>query len=348
MPKKKKVANFHTEGHKRVKPLTYYFKKYGKVEEQRNASNGTAKEQSEPVFPRAPDPRKLPPAPARTYSEGILKAIRRDPDFSDKVKLLSEYEKYVEENYPPLSWEPNEQIYFKVRKEPFRMLGQVPAIVAYFGKSNEPFAAEPIDETTFLTRNEKQIGNAVKRLVEKTFPGAQLKYPIRVRREHRNREEVYVYDELLPAQILFMRHVEEGRIKDKKGRILSTTEVQGLSPEGGFLNQFDNILFGPSKDWKKNIPYYPGLVIKICGDYRHDLEDDHNTWAVVTKILDPYRYEVMQEGYGKKLILRDIDVKGIIGDYEHDFIGIGKERHEKEVKPLIVQALRKYLKEQEK
>jgi hypothetical protein len=346
MPKKKKAAGFHTEDHERVKPLTYYFKEYDKVEEQRNASNEIAREQGVPVFPAAPDPRGLPPAPARIYSEVILKAMRRDPDFSDKVKLLPEYEKYVEENYPPMSWiSRGNRLYFKIRKEPSKILGHVPAIVAY-SSNGEPFIAEPVSETTYLTRNEKLVKEAIKKFVKNIF-GTQLEYPIRVRKEVHEEEEVYVFDELVPAQDLFIQHVYEGLIKDEKGRILSDTEVQGKLPEGGFLNQFDNMLLGASKDWRENIPYYPGLVIKICGDYRQDLREDHNTWAVITKVLDPYRYEVMQEGSRKKLILRDTDVKGIVGDYEHDFIGIGKDRHEKEVKPLIEQALRKYLKEQE-
>jgi len=345
LPKRRKVIGFYTDDQKRIRPLTYYFEKYGTIEERREELKRKVDEQ-EPVFPMAPDPRKLPPAPARLYSEGLLKALRREPGIIpnvDNIKLLPEYEKYVEENYPPLSWDPEERIYFKVTRERSRILGEIPAIVAYYSKSNDRFLAEPgvIDGTTFLTRNEKQIGDAIKKLIERNF-GTELKYPIRVRREHRNGEEVYFYDELVPAQMLFMRHVEQGLIKDKKGRILSPTEVQGLPPEGGFLNRMDQMLLGTSKDWRENIPYYPGLVVKICGDYRQDLREDHNTWAVITKILDPYRYEVMQEGSGKKLILRDTDVKGIIGDYEHDFIGIGKERHEQEVKPLIEKALRKY------
>jgi len=325
-----------------MESLTNYFKKYNVPTMQERQVKGS----EELDFPMAPDPRKLPPAPARTYSEGLLKVMRRDPEIvpSGEVKLLPEYEKYVEENYPPMVWDPEGHIYFKIVKEHSKILGYVPAIVAYWASQDELLIVDPIDEITYLTRNEKFVGEAIKKLVERKF-GITLRYPIRVRREERNGDGVYVYDELIPATDLFMRHVEEGLIRDEKGRMLSDTEVQGKPPSGGFLNQFDNILLGPSKDWRENIPYYPGLVVKICGDYRPDLAKEHNTWAVITRVLDPYRYEVIQEETEKKLILRDTDVKGIIGDYKNDFIGLGRERHEREVKPLILKILRKYAKE---
>jgi hypothetical protein len=211
-------------------------------------------------FQRTSDPKKLPPAPARQYSEGLPKIAGKENvvelDITD-VDLLPEYQQYVEENYPPAVWD-------SVRRE------------------------------------------------------------------------------FVPALLLFDEHVEKGLIKDEKGRMLSPTEIRGLPPGGAFLNVSDRILLARAGKAGKNIPYYPGLVVKICGDYRPDLADDHNTWAVITKVLDPYRYEAVSERTGEKIILRDYDIKAIIGDYEHDYIGIGKDRHKREVKPLIEDVLREH------
>jgi len=48
---------------------------------------------------------------------------------------------------------------------------------------------------------------------------------------------------------------------------------------------------------------------------------------------------VVQECTGARLIVRDTDVKAIIGDAFHDYVGIGEERHRREVIPIIRKAL---------
>jgi hypothetical protein len=149
----------------------------------------------------------------------------------------------------------------------------------------------------------------------------------------------YMIEELLTPQQLFMKNVEEGKVKDPvTGLKLSENQVKGKPPDQGFLQE---VLGGSDEYYKvrNSSPYFAGLVVKICGDYDPELSDDHNTYAIITKVLDPWHYEAIQEFSSKKLILRDTDVKGWIGNWKRDFVGIGKERHEKEIKPIIKKAL---------
>jgi hypothetical protein len=109
---------------------------------------------------------------------------------------------------------------------------------------------------------------------------------------------------------------------------LSLRQTQGKPPEGGFLQK----VLGGTEDYYKaaeegRLGYRRGIVVKICGDYDPHLKKHHNTWAVITKILDPWHYEVVQEYSGEKLVVRDTDIKAIVGDIIHDYIGIGDERH---------------------
>jgi hypothetical protein len=69
------------------------------------------------------------------------------------------------------------------------------------------------------------------------------------------------------------------------------------------------------------------------------LRKHHNTYGIITRIIDAYHYEVVKEYTGRKLIIRDTDVKAIIGDLTHDFIGIGEDRHRREIIPIIRKAL---------
>jgi hypothetical protein len=103
-------------------------------------------------------------------------------------------------------------------------------------------------------------------------------------------------------------------------------------------------VLGGTEDYYKaaeegRLGYRRGVVVKICGDYDPHLKNHHNTWAVITKILDPWHYEVVQEYTGEKFIVRDTDIKAIVGDAIHDYIGIGDERHRREVIPIIRKAL---------
>ena len=139
----------------------------------------------------------------------------------------------------------------------------------------------------------------------------------------------------------FKEDVLQGKVFDPRtGLKLSLRQAQGRPPEGGFLQD----VLGGSEDYYKalkegRLGYRVGTVVKICGNYDPDLSKHHNTWAVIVRIIDPWHYEVVQEHTGKKLIIRDTDVKAIVGDAFHDYVGIGPERHRREVIPLIRKAL---------
>jgi hypothetical protein len=157
------------------------------------------------------------------------------------------------------------------------------------------------------------------------------------------RKDGYGISELLSPLNQFIKDVEEGKVKDKDGLKVSVSQVQGLRPEGGFLNAVLGKTFGTEqRDDAKASGFYAGLVIKISGDDDPDLKDDHNTWAVIHKVIDDYHYEVIPEGSDAtdSFIIRDEDVKGLIGDKETDLIGIGEERHKEEVIPIIEKAMK--------
>jgi len=145
--------------------------------------------------------------------------------------------------------------------------------------------------------------------------------------------------EILSPKQQFLRDVEAGKIKEN-GLKLSVRQVMNLPPASGYLQLITKPLLGTGKIPKKEQYYRRGLVVKITGDFDPDLRDDHNTWAVITEVIDPWHYRVVQEQTGKEMIIRDTDVKAWIGDLENDYIGLGEERHKKEVVPLIKQALR--------
>ena len=139
--------------------------------------------------------------------------------------------------------------------------------------------------------------------------------------------------EILSPKQQFLRDVREGRIVEN-GLKLSERQVMNMPPASGYLQ----LVMGGKMPEKREY-YRRGLVVKITGDYDPDLKDDHNTWAVITEVIDPWHYRVIQEGSNKEMIIRDTDVKAWIGDLEHDYIGLGKERHRREVVPLIKKAL---------
>jgi hypothetical protein len=153
-------------------------------------------------------------------------------------------------------------------------------------------------------------------------------------------DEFKIHHLITPLEA-FKNDVLEGKIFDPRtGRRLSLRQAQGKPPEGGFLQK----VLGGTEDYYKaaeegRLGYRRGVVVKICGDCDPRLKDHHNTYAVITKILDPWHYEVVQEYSGEKFIVRDTDIKAIIGDIAHDFVGIGDERHRREVIPIIRKAL---------
>ncbi len=143
----------------------------------------------------------------------------------------------------------------------------------------------------------------------------------------------------------FEDDVLEGKIIDPEtGLKLSLRQAKGRPPESGFLQEVARFLVGEAEDYTRakemgRLGYARGVVVKICGDYDPSLSKHHNTWAVITNVLDAYHYEVVQETTGERFIIRDTDVKAIIGTLWHDFVGIGPERHRREVVPIIKKAL---------
>jgi hypothetical protein len=151
----------------------------------------------------------------------------------------------------------------------------------------------------------------------------------------------YIVHRLLSPYDQFEDAVLEGRTIDPRtGLQLSLRQAKGQPPEGGFLQK----VIGGGDDYyraveKGELGYRRGTVVKICGDYNPAVAEYHNWLAVITKVIDPWHYEVVLAWTGKRLILRDTDVKGIVGDLSHDYIGIGKERHACEIVPIIRKAL---------
>ncbi len=142
----------------------------------------------------------------------------------------------------------------------------------------------------------------------------------------------------------FEDDVLAGNIIDPEtGLKLSLRQAKGRPPESGFLQEVSRF-FVEAEDYTRakemgRLGYARGVVVKICGDYDPSLTEHHNTWAVITDIIDAYHYEVVKEWTGERIIIRDTDVKGIIGTFWHDFVGIGPERHRREVVPVIKKAL---------
>jgi hypothetical protein len=153
-------------------------------------------------------------------------------------------------------------------------------------------------------------------------------------------DEFKIHHLITPLEA-FKNDVLEGKIFDPRtGRRLSLRQAQGKPPEGGFLQK----VLGGTEDYYEaaeegRLGYRRGVVVKICGDCDPRLKDHHNTYAVITKILDPWHYEVVQEYTGERLVVRDTDIKAVVGDTIHDYIGIGDERHRSEVIPIIRKAL---------
>jgi hypothetical protein len=152
----------------------------------------------------------------------------------------------------------------------------------------------------------------------------------------------YVVHRLLSPYDQFEEDVLEGRVIDPRtGLQLSLRQARGQPPEDGFLQK----VIGGTVDYYQAVEegrlgYRRGTVVKICGDHNPAVAEYHNYLAVITEVIDPWHYEAVLAWTGKRLILRDTDVKGIIGDFSHDYIGIGKERHAREIIPMIRKALK--------
>ncbi len=153
--------------------------------------------------------------------------------------------------------------------------------------------------------------------------------------------EGYAINHLKTPTEEFTDDVLSGKIFDPRtGLKLSLRQAQGRPPEGGFLQK---VIGGPEDYYEAvkegRLGYRRGVVVKICGDYDPALRRHHNAWAVILRVIDPWHYLVVKEWTGEKLVIRDTDVKAIVGDALHDYIGIGEERHRREVIPIIRKAL---------
>lgn len=139
----------------------------------------------------------------------------------------------------------------------------------------------------------------------------------------------------------FWGDVLAGKVLDGNGLKLSPSQVGRQPPFGGFLYE----VLGGSEAYRMarasgRLGYRAGTVVKINGGFDPELSQHHNRWAVVTRVVDAYHYEVVLESFVyERLVIRDWDVKGIVGDALHDYAGIGLERHRREVIPLIEKAL---------
>ena len=201
---------------------------------------------------------------------------------------------------------------------------------------------QPIPEVVLETKSKRRVEEFLRerREISERFPGLLEDEELEVVQEGKTYKVIRHITSFLEA-------VERGKVRDESGLKLSPTQVAGEPPAGGFLQEVAKYLVGErgyeGYEWAKRrgvLGYGRGVVVKICGDHDRELSKYHNTWAVITKVIDAYHYRVVLEGFPiKRLIIRDFDVKGIVGDVLNDYIGIGKERHGREVVPLIERAL---------
>lgn len=86
-----------------------------------------------------------------------------------------------------------------------------------------------------------------------------------------------------------------------------------------------------------------GAVIKIDSLQYQD-SDYHNYWAVVLKITPETKdNKALIDVYlsdGVRCVITTYNIKSIIGTVDYDLVGIGKDRHEKEVIKFIEKALK--------
>ncbi|MCJ7768014.1 hypothetical protein MUP79_06455 [Candidatus Bathyarchaeota archaeon] len=143
----------------------------------------------------------------------------------------------------------------------------------------------------------------------------------------------------------FMRDVVEGKVMLKNGLVLSENQARKEAAKYSDYYNKKHRCSNPDFPNKKycsfpDAKYKRGLAIKVSGDYDEKrLGKRHNEWAVVTKVIDPYHFEVKFEGAGKATI-RDTDVKWWVGDGKNDYDGLGMVRQKSEVLPLIKKAMR--------
>jgi len=152
-------------------------------------------------------------------------------------------------------------------------------------------------------------------------------------------KEGWKIEELQLPHQQFKNDVRAGKIKEK-GLKLSENQIKGKAPTSGYLQAVAGAIGLSKKESPSEKEHYrPGLVVKITGDFDDDLKDHHNTYGVITDVIDPWHYKISQEYSGERKVIRDTDVKAWIGDRKTDYIGIGEERHQKEIVPIIEKAM---------
>jgi hypothetical protein len=109
---------------------------------------------------------------------------------------------------------------------------------------------------------------------------------------------------------------------------LSLRQTQGKPPEGGFLQK----VLGGTEDYYKaaeegRLGYRRGIVVKICGDYDPHLKKTSQYMGSHNQNIRPMALRGSSRVFSEKLVVRDSDIKAIVGDIIHDYIGIGDERH---------------------
>ncbi|MCP6727104.1 MAG: hypothetical protein KJI69_03710 [Patescibacteria group bacterium] len=291
--------------------------------------------------------------------------LKKDERTREGIKVTAEWEDFIRENYPKGKWS-KPTGYFRIRKNDDGM----PTIIlrprqleriTIGDKSKTRFHPQMIEQReevpkevkdawnlmqTFDPKSEKsRIEDFLKKWTQMEADDSKRSY-LKYGRFSDNKvvkvKDGYAVSDLLSPLNQFIQDVEEGKITDKNGLKLSTAQVQGLRPEGGFLNAVLGKTFGvEQRDDAKASGYYAGLVVKIASE-DPELSDFHNTWGVIKQVIDDYHYEVIPEDGSAKdgFIIRDEDVKGLVGDKDTDLIGIGEERHKEEVIPIIEKAMK--------
>ena len=284
--------------------------------------------------------------------------LKKDERTREGIHVTKEWENFIRESYPKAEWTIPPS-YWKITPSDRGLGIELEEVLE--DSEFRTFVSEPVieqrssDDTKFAWRELKihanftdfpELSRKFLRLYARdqaeSTKNIYLKYGRFSDAKEVRRRDGYGISELLSPLNLFVKNVEEGKIKDKNGLKLSISQVQGLRPEGGYLNAVLGMTFGAEqRDDAKATGYYSGLVVKISGDDDPDLSDDHNTWAVIRRVIDDYHYEVIPDGgdANDSFVIRDEDVKGLVGDLQTDLIGIGEERHKEEVVPIIEKAL---------
>ena len=122
-----------------------------------------------------------------------------------------------------------------------------------------------------------------------------------------------IYEHYSPEQAKY-NDIKKGKHKINSLK-LSENQAYGEKPKYESYYEKDVRSFDKKEIYRKGIKdplaktYHRGLIVKVSGDYDSALSDEHNTWAIIDEVIDPYHFKVIQEGSNKRLTIRDTDVK---------------------------------------